>query len=174
MGSGKTYARNMFEKICKEKKIEAIFIDVDEVRRNILKQEKIDTTQLNKRIYNKKEEMEQYKQFMNPKIRKYVMEEINKRDKNIFIEWALLIEDSFYDMVDSTIMIDCEENIQMERLEKADLKKEEIRKRIDLQLTNKQKVDRLKELKKEFFIMDTSQNPKEKEYEEMLRKEGIL
>ena len=53
------------------------------------------------------------------------------------------------------------------------LGKEEIEKRIKMQLTNEQKIDKIKQLKKEFFIIDTSNNPKENEYEELLKKEGL-
>lgn len=42
-----------------------------------------------------------------------------------------------------------------------------------MQLTNEQKIDKIKQLKKEFFIIDTSNNPKENEYEELLKKEGL-
>ena len=36
-----------------------------------------------------------------------------------------------------------------------------------MQLTNEQKIDKIKQSKKEFFIIDTSNNPKENEYEEL-------
>ena len=62
---------------------------------------------------------------------------------------------------------------QIKRLENGDLGKEEIEKRIKMQLTNEQKIDKIKQLKKEFFIIDTSNNPKENEYEELLKKEGL-
>ena len=40
-------------------------------------------------------------------------------------------------------------------------------------LVNEQKIDKIKQLKKEFFIIDTSNNPKENKYEEILKKEGL-
>ena len=61
IGSGKSYAIDTFKKICKERKINAIFLDVDDIRRSILEKEKIDREQLNKKIYNSKKEMEEYK-----------------------------------------------------------------------------------------------------------------
>ena len=36
-----------------------------------------------------------------------------------------------------------------------------------------EKIDKIKQLKKEFFVIDTSNNPKENEYEELLRKEEL-
>ena len=173
IGSGKSYAVDIFKKICKENKIKAIFLDVDDIRRNILKEENIDRTQLNQKIYNDKKSMEEYKQFINPKIKKYLNEKISQNDGVIFIEWALLLEDNLYDIVDSIVMIYCQEEIQIERLENGDLGREEVIKRINLQLTNEQKVDKIKKLKKEFFIIDTSDSPNEKEYEELLKKEGL-
>ena len=41
IGSGKSYATDNFKKICKNKNIKAIFIDVDDVRRNILAEDKV-------------------------------------------------------------------------------------------------------------------------------------
>ena len=173
IGSGKSYAVDIFKKICKEKRINAIFLDVDDIRRNILSKENIDRNQVNQKIYNDKNAMEEYKQFINPKIKKYLNEQISKNDRVIFIEWALLIEDNIYDIADSIIMIYCKEEIQIKRLENGDLGKESIMKRIKMQLTNEQKIDKIKQLKKEFFILDTSDNPKENEYEELLKKEGL-
>ena len=173
IGSGKSYAIDIFKKICKERKINAIFLDVDDIRRSILEKEKIDREQLNKKIYNRKKKMEEYKKVINTKIKKYINEKINKSNGVIFIEWALLLEDNLYDIVDSIIMVYCKEEIQIKRLENGDLGKETVMKRIKIQLTNEEKIDKIKQLKKEFFVIDTSNNPKENEYEELLRKEGL-
>ena len=173
IGSGKGYAIDTFKKICKERKINAIFLDVDDIRRSILEKEKIDREQLNKKIYNRKKAMEEYKKVINPKIKKCIIEKINKSNGVVFIEWALLLEDNLYDIVDSIIMVYCKEKIQIKRLENGDLGKESVMKRIKMQLTNEEKIDKIKQLKKEFFVIDTSNNPKENEYEELLRKEGL-
>ena len=173
IGSGKSYAVDIFKKICNGKRINAIFLDVDDIRRNILDIEKIDRNLLNQKIYNDENAMEEYKKFINPKIKKYLDEQIDKYDGVIFFEWALLLEDKLYDIVDSIIMIYCKEEIQIKRLKNGDLGKESIVKRIKMQLTNEQKIDKIKQLKKEFFILDTSDDPKENEYEELLKKEGL-
>ena len=170
IGSGKSHAVKIFKNICKEKEIDAIFLDVDDIRRNILNEAKIDRVQLNKKIYNDEKAMKEY---INPKIKKYLSEQIRKNNVVIFIEWALLLEDDLYNIVDSIIMINCKKDTQIKRLENGDLGKEEIEKRIKMQLTNEQKIDKIKQLKKEFFIIDTSNNPKENEYEELLKKEGL-
>lgn len=173
IGSGKSYAIDILKKICKERKINAIFLDVDDIRRSILEKEKIDREQLNKKIYNSKKAMEEYKKVINPKIKKSIIEKINKSNGVVFIEWALLLEDNLYDIVDSIIMVYCKEEIQIKRLENGDLEKESVIKRIKMQLTNEEKIDKIKQLKKEFFVIDTSNSPKENEYEELLRKEGL-
>ena len=85
---------------------------------------------------------------------------------------SMLVQ-ALYNIVDSIIMINCKKDTQIKRLENGDLGKEEIEKRIKMQLTNEQKIDKIKQLKKEFFIIDTSNNPKENEYEELLKKEGL-
>ncbi len=173
IGSGKSYAVKIFKEICKKNNNDAFFIDVDNVRRKILNQENIDRVELNKEIYTNKAKMEKYKKFINPKIREYLIKQIQSNNNFIFIEWALLLEDEFYDLVDSIIMIDCSENVQIERLKTSNLGKEEILKRIKLQLSNKQKIERIKKLEKKFFIIETSNNPQIEEYENILRKVGL-
>lgn len=173
IGSGKSYAVEIFKTICEHNKINATFLDVDDIRRDILEKENIDRAVLNQKIYNDQGEMQKYKQFINPKIEKYLIKQINNTDGFIFIEWALLIEDDLYELVDSIIMIYCEKEIQIKRLENGDLGKEEVIKRINLQLTNEQKLEKVKQLKKEFYIIDTSNNPKIEEYESILKKEGL-
>lgn len=78
----------IFKNICKEKEIDAIFLDVDDIRRNILNEAKIDRVQLNKKIYNDEKAMKEYKKYINPKIKKYLSEQIRKNNVVIFIEWA--------------------------------------------------------------------------------------
>lgn len=173
IGSGKSYAVEIFKRICGQNKINASFFDVDDIRRNILEKENIDRVELNKKIYNSQDEMKKYKDFINPKIKEYLTKQINNIDGFIFIEWALIIEDGLCDLVDSIIIVHCEKEIQIKRLENGDLGKEEVVKRINLQLTNEQKIEKVKQLKKEFYIIDTSNNPKIEEYESILRKEGL-
>jgi len=173
IGSGKSYAVNIFKQICKEKNIKAIFLDVDDVRRDILDKEKINRVELNKRIYTSKEEMEKYKKFINPKIKKYLVNQINTSNELIFIEWALLIEDNFYDLVDKIVMIDCEQDVQISRLENGDLGKENIIKRINLQLRNSEKIEKIKKLNKEFCIINTSENPEINIYRKIFEKEVL-
>ena len=126
IGSGKSYAVQIFKTICKQNGINASFFDVDDIRRNILKNENVDRAELNKKIYNNQYEMKKYKDFINPKIKEYLIQKINNTEGVIFIEWALLIEDCLYDLVDNIIMIYCEEEIQIDRLKNGDLGKEEI------------------------------------------------
>ena len=85
--------------------------------------------------------------FINPKIKNYLNEQIRKNVGIIFIEWALLLEDNLHDIVDSIIMVNCQEKIQIKRLENGDLGKEQVIKRIKMQLTNEQKIEKLKQLK---------------------------
>ena len=173
IGSGKSYAVSIFKQICKEKKIKAIFIDVDDVRRNILNQEKIDRNELNKKIYENEDAMRIYKDFINPKIKKYLVNQINTNNELIFIEWALLIEDNFYDLVDKIVMVDCDQDVQISRLENGDLGKEDIIKRINLQLRNSEKIEKIKKLNKEFCIINTSENPEINIYRNIFEKEVL-
>lgn len=173
IGSGKSYAVDIFKKICDQNKIKAVFFDVDDIRRNILKKENIDRVALNQKIYNNQKEMQKYKQFINPKIKEYLKEKIKGADGFIFIEWALLIEDGLDDLVDSIIMIYCENETQIKRLQDGDLGIDEVIKRMNLQLTNEQKLEKIKDLPKEYYIIDTTDNPGMQEYENILRREGL-
>jgi len=173
IGSGKSYAIEMFKKICKDNKIDATFLDVDSIRRTILDQMNINREELNKKIYDDPKEMEEYKQFINPKIEKYLKEQINKKDGIIFVEWALLLEDKLYDIVDIVFLIYCDRELQIKRLENGDLGKEKIIKRLDLQLTDEQKIEILKNINKEFYTLNTTNNPVLTEYENILKKGGL-
>lgn len=173
IGSGKSYAVEMFKKILNKYKVDVTFFDVDTIRRKILEEENIDRVLLNQKIYSNQEEMKKYKRFIKPKVKEYLVDQIKKINGFVFIEWALLIEDSLDDMVDSIIMVYCEKEIQIRRLEDGDLGKEEILKRINSQLTNEEKLERIKSLGKEFYIINTSNNPAIDEYESVLKKEGI-
>lgn len=173
IGSGKSYSMEMFKNICKIKNINATFLNVDDIRRNIIKKKNINRDELNKKIYNNKDAMKKYKEFINPKIRSYLTQKINNSDGYIFIEWALLVEDLLYDLVDSIIVIYCNEEEQIRRLKSGNLGEDEITKRIKQQLTNEQKIAKIKKLKIEYYIIDTSNNPKIEEYEKILRKEGL-
>lgn len=173
IGSGKSYAVNILKQICKEKNIKAIFIDVDDVRRDILNREKINREELNKRIYTSEEEMKKYKKFINPKIKNYLVNKINTNNGLIFIEWAMLVEDEFYNLVNQIIMIDCKQSIQISRLENGDLGKENIIKRINLQLTNLEKIEKIRKLNKDFCIINTSENPTIDVYRKIFEKEVL-
>ena len=124
IGSGKSYAVEIFKTICEQNNINASFFDVDDIRRNILEKENIDRLELNKKIYNNQDEMKKYKEFIIPKIKEYLVKQIDNIEGFIFIEWALLVEDYLCDLVDSIILIYCKEEIQIKRLENGDLGKE--------------------------------------------------
>ena len=129
IGSGKSHAVKIFKNICKEKEIDAIFLDVDDIRRNILNEAKIDRVQLNKKIYNDEKAMKEYKKYINPKIKKYLREQIRKNNVVIFIEWALLLEDDLYNIVDSIIMINCKKRYSNKKTRKWRLRKRRNRKK---------------------------------------------
>ena len=89
IGSGKSYAIDIFKRICKERKINAIFLDVDDIRRNILKKEKIDREQLNKNIYNSQKAMEEYKKVIDFILNK---NEISVEKPHRKIDWLIWYE----------------------------------------------------------------------------------
>lgn len=70
-------------------------------------------------------------------------------------------------------MINCTREIQIERLKKSNLNKEDIITRMKLQLTNKEKIVEIKKIEKESFILEVSCNPQIEEYENLLKKVGL-
>lgn len=173
IASGKSYCMNNFKNICASNNIEAKFLYVDDIRRKILDDYKIDRNKLNKLIYDSVEKMNEYKNFINPKIKRFLIDEINNYSGFVFIEWALLIEDNFFDIVDSIIMVNCDRNIQIERLKNGDLSENEVIKRIDIQFSNLEKIKILERIAKNFKIINTDKNPKIYEYESLLKEVGI-
>ena len=71
------------------------------------------------------------------------------------------------------VMVDCEQDVQISRLENGDLGKENVIKRINLQLRNSEKNKKIKKLNKEFCIINTSENPEINIYRKIFEKEVL-
>ena len=174
MGSGKSYAMSIFCDICRKENIVATFINVDDVRRKILDDANVDRIALNQIIYDDPQAMDNYRRFINPKIRKYLLEEIHKSDGFVFIEWALLIEDKLFDLCDFLLITCCDENIQFNRLMGGDLTKESVLKRLKLQSSLKDKMRMLNSFNCPYFLLDTSSNPPISSYTDFLTYEVCI
>lgn len=148
MASGKSF---ILKKLTSLLGNECITVDVDIFRRNLLKENNkyinelkiaipdlkkysaLDSLTLNKYIYSNKEYMDNYKEILY----KYLFEYINTLNYNIiFIEWSLIIKDNLFEKFNKIIYVESSLNNRFKRLENADLNKEEIIKRFQMQLVD--------------------------------------
>ncbi|MBQ3494950.1 MAG: dephospho-CoA kinase [Clostridia bacterium] len=162
MGCGKTYASKKLNDIANSQGIDVCVINVDEVRRNILKNN-ADLADLYKKAYNSKKNMNTYKATMMP----VVVEELRRliflyKQKLIFLEWALLIEDGLDILCDYVLLVSCKKSVQFKRLAGGDLPKQQIRKRIKNQFSNARKLKMIKKLKKPYDVLETNECGDEK------------
>lgn len=129
---------------------EFIYVDVDEFRRKLYKNEDyirklkskikelnkyndIDSLILNKYIYSDEKMMRDYKNVLY----KFLFDYLKKFDnKTILIDWALIVNDNLIDRFDKIIYLDVPERVRLSRLKDSDLTKDEILKRFELQKIN--------------------------------------
>lgn len=140
IGSGKTTLTNLL----KQNLIGYKFIDVDIYRKKLLKENQEildilnikDIKDLNSIIYKNKDKMNLYKKYLYQNLINYLS---NIKDP-IILEWALLIDDGLDKYCDYVFILNCSKKVIIERLKKGDLKLNEIKKRISLQLPIKNKI----------------------------------
>lgn len=145
MSVGKSYILNKILSLINE---DYILIDVDIFRRKLLKENmhyvdslkeviselneftEIDSITLNKYIYINDNYMEEYKNILY----KYLFDYIDGfKNKSIFVEWALIINDNLIEKFDKLIIIDSNYENRLSRLVDSDLSKEEVLRRFKLQ-----------------------------------------
>jgi dephospho-CoA kinase len=187
IGCGKTYACNLLIQSAIKQKINTNYINIDYIRRNILSTEEnysevrkklvnifgenienkdssISRTKINNIIFYDNEAMSKFKTITYP----YIKTEVNNQIKNGFnlIEWALLVEDEFISLIDKTVLVvTCNYQTQLNRI-----KDKEIQKRINLQLSNQEKIEELKKQNKIIYQFDTTNNPSKKSYDNLFEK----
>ena len=143
MSSGKTTLAKKLINLNKE----YVYVDVDEYRRSLYKNEdyiselkkiikelkeykEIDSIILNKYIYTNEEYMKKYKELLYSYLFKYLD---SFKDKTILVDWALILNDHLEDKFIKVIYLDISEEERLSRLVNSDLSKEEILKRFELQ-----------------------------------------
>lgn len=167
ISSGKTYCLKQLCKSAEQKSISFLCINIDDVRREILK-ENLEIATLYKQSYFSKSNMKKYKDAIVPNLKEYIKNQINtNKDKLIFIEWALLIEDNLLDFCDVVLMVNSKRSTQKKRLLNGDLSPKQISKRLHFQFSNRKKMRKLKRRKKDLIIFNTDNNPEDKEYESL-------
>ena len=97
---------------------------------------------INKYIYSNKDNMIIYKNALY----KFLFNKINNivEDKTVLVDWALLIDDNLIDGFDKIILVTCDEEEIYRRLDGSYWPLEEIKNRISMQLSLKDKIKQLK------------------------------
>jgi len=84
---------------------------------DILKNNQIDRNALAKIVFNSKEKLELLNSILHPRIKDYVINEINKLDEEIiFIDGALIEKIGLNEICDYIILIDSPEDLRLKRL----------------------------------------------------------
>ncbi|MGV8086499.1 MAG: dephospho-CoA kinase [Candidatus Woesearchaeota archaeon] len=141
MGCGKSYTCNKLVEIGQSKGIDITHIDFDKIRRT------------NTQPY-------------------HALTEILDQSKGlVLMEWALLIEDKLLSQVNNNILlVTSDYNTQLNRLIGGDLSKEEVIRRINSQLSNREKENKIRTIQEQsksgrLYILDTTNNPEDNNYE---------
>lgn len=111
-------------------------------------------------VFNDDEKLIMLNKLTHPRIRENIVSKINdlraNNKKIVVIDGALLIECNYLDMIDKLLVVTCDENIQIERIETRDnCTKEEALKRINSQMSQNEKI------KYANYIIDNSGSIKE-------------
>jgi dephospho-CoA kinase len=101
-------------------------------------------------LYNDYRAMRLYKD----KLYESLFKLIDNYQRPIIMEWALIIDDNLSSYFDYIFILDCPKKILLSRLESGDLSKEEIRKRIGVQLSTRDKLKNLSDYN--YMVIDSS------------------
>lgn len=141
MGAGKTYIGRQIQKKLKN----SYFLEVDEFRRNLLKnnnqyREKLENAlklkgnwtgkELNEVIYRNLEAMKKYKKILY----EFLILEIKHCNYDyVLVEWVLLIQDNLLFLLDALVLVDASYETRLRRICNIDLSLEDIKVRMNLQ-----------------------------------------
>ncbi|MGI6681129.1 MAG: dephospho-CoA kinase [Bdellovibrionota bacterium] len=198
IGSGKSYISNIIKKICDKKGILCHTLEFDhigheilgtleaayykEIRKKLIEtfgnsirkdNDFIDRRELSKIVFKDKKALETLNKIMREPLIKRLNELIENLNGLILIIGALIIDFDLPWLCDNNIiLVETSKELQQERLLERNLTKEEIEKRKDSQLSNKEKYNKmLKIIKKDGFgkiVNFKNNNASESEIEELL------
>ena len=75
----------------------------------------------------------------------------------IVVDWALIIDDNLLDYFDKIILLTCSNEEIYRRLDGAYWPLSEVKHRVSLQLTTDEKINKLKERKKDYIVVNTEE-----------------
>ena len=156
IGCGKSSISDIFK--CKNIKV----IDADVISREIYedkslldiisstfgcevinKEGKLDRKKLSYIVFNDNEKLVKLNSITHPVIKQKIIDEIKRYKKNeiIVVDAALLIEGKFLDIVDKTLVVVCDREIQIDRIQKRDkCSREEVISKINAQMQQEEKI----------------------------------
>jgi dephospho-CoA kinase len=196
LGVGKSYTCNKLQEIFKEREAKLAIIEIDLIRRYILKNSteqrhieirkqlikklqmeiyeenySINGRILGEIIFNDQKCMNEYRKIVNGGIKRMVRSEINNREeKYIAIEWSMLVEDEYLHLVKNNVLIvSCGKGKVLKRLKGTDLPKNQLMARITFQPSLAETIQKLKKEKAKYIIFDTSTDPTKKKYRELAK-----
>jgi dephospho-CoA kinase len=140
IGCGKSYTCRKLVDLGRERDIPISYIDVDTIRRKTPPRE----------------------------LRATLSRRITDEQGLVLFEWALLVEDGLMPLVEGVLLVECNYETQLKRLIGGDLPGEEVKRRINAQLSNDEKEKIIKQSGKKFYIFDSSQNPNDSQYQRLL------
>lgn len=192
MAVGKTHTVRQLQMVARSRGIRFSAVNVDNIRRDLLLHDnRPETIQLRKdiiqilslpicpdasgisgdvlgnSIFFDDRKMEQYKRIIRPLLSERIQYGLKYGQEISALDWALLIEDEFLPFVNNNVLlIICNRNEQMKRLQNADLPEEQLKARLKLHLNTEQKLSHIP--KDHVIIFDTSIPKRNNTYEELL------
>lgn len=153
MGCGKSYVCEQLLTIASAQGIEMDYVNVDSVRRSV---------------------HGNYSSYSHV-VEKALRQEVDQKSGLVLVEWAMLVEDGLLPLVDNNVLlVKCSYDKQMGRLLGGDLPPSEIERRINAQLSNDVKEQRVRDAQKigggQLYVFDTTHNPTQKQYGELLER----
>lgn len=158
MGSGKSTLSAKLKKLLNNN---ITVIDVDLFRRKLIKDKSFidilkreikelkDIKYLNKLIYNNQKCMVIFKKELYKNLKNY----ISKIKGLVLIDWALIIDDGLTNWFDKIILVKCSKKIILQRLSNGDLSSLDVKKRLCLQFSFKEKLNILKKRNINYLIV---------------------
>jgi dephospho-CoA kinase len=197
MGCGKSYACKSLLEEADRRSITADYINVDRLRQDVLgtnerykslrdslveefgygirkEDGSICGRELGQVIFYNAGAMESFRQLTFPAIKDCLEEKVKDKKGLVLVEWAMLAEDGLLELVDyNVLLVTCDYETQLERLKGGDLPEDQIIKRINYQLSNDEKREKIEEEqvktgKGRLITFDTAHNPLPAEYKRLL------
>lgn len=196
IGTGKSYCLMVMEEIFSGLDIPFHYIEVDEIRRHILRASNeethkkarqllaksldlisegpdffIDLLDLGNKIFVDEEKMIIFKEIMDPLIKEEIILQNDSKGVTA-LEWAMLVEDGFLPLVNGNIiMLTCSNGVQLSRLKRGqDMPDDQLSRRVDFYRSlDKKRLKVAQNQGKMVKVFDTTDDPGRDSYESLVQ-----